>query len=82
MVWRTQSIQSQGLGRELQALPIRDPQPRPAQFEYIHWINRYSTTDAVVLEEGTPPGQDDLGYRLLERPRFLNPDNSTINDLR
>jgi hypothetical protein len=46
--------------------------PVPGRFQYEFWLNENTPADALIVEYG--PVDDDTGFRLLQRLRFLSPD--------
>lgn len=44
----------------------------PESLEYIHWLNKNTPNNALIIEEDLP-ASDDLRFRMLERIRFMDP---------
>ncbi len=46
------------------------------QLQYVHWINRYTPQNAIIVEMGGPGALDEPRMRLLERLSFMSPEEA------
>jgi hypothetical protein len=54
-------------------------EPMPGRFQYIYWINANAPANSLIVEYG--PLDDDTGFRLLQRLRWIAPDTAETMSL-
>lgn len=49
------------------------------QLQYVHWLNRYTPENAIIVELGSPGQADDPRMDLLDRLRYMAPADALNN---